>query len=115
MTYPYLGTTPRFYSQYLAGNGKAFWGIPGGTYIMTAVPGSGADLAGAAAIPPNGRPVGGAVRAGDPAMACRHPGRHTGDSGANHGERDRLGDRRLVGYAASYVRGSAHRLRHLLR
>jgi hypothetical protein len=52
VTYPYLGVTPRFYSQYLAGNGKPLWGIPGGTYIMTAVPGSGADLAGAAAIPP---------------------------------------------------------------
>ena len=53
MTYPYLGTVPRIYSQYLTSpGGKPLWAIPGGTYLMTAVPGDGADAFGAAAIPP---------------------------------------------------------------
>jgi len=53
MTYPYLGTVPRFYSQYLTSpGGKPLWAVPGGTYLMTAVPGDGADVYGAAAIPP---------------------------------------------------------------
>ena len=62
---------------------------------MTAVPGSGADLAGAAAIPPTDLRF--AVRSGDTAVACRHPGRHTGNGGTDYGERDRLGHRRMSG------------------
>ena len=49
-TYPYLGTVPRLYPQYLTAGGQPLWAIPGGTYTMTAVAGDGADVSGA--IPP---------------------------------------------------------------
>jgi len=49
-TYPYLGTVPKLYPQYLNAAGQPLWAIPGGTYTMTAVAGDGADISGA--IPP---------------------------------------------------------------